>query len=79
MSLAKKSNEVYKMINELKTLYIRAFIDEDALKSMNPNNLELVQKSLKLVDLTNDLINEQMNAIDEINNKLDKLLEKQKD
>lgn len=79
MKLAEKSNEVFKEINEVKELYIREFIDEDELKSMNHQEFELVQKILKTIDLSMDLMHEEMKTIDEINSKLDKLLAKQKD
>lgn len=79
MSLAKKSNEVFESINELKALCIKEAIDENALKCMDPHKLEMIQMLLKIVNLTNDLMNEEMKAIDEINNKLDKLLAGQKD
>lgn len=79
MSLVVKSDEVFKEINEVKKLYIREFIDEDELKSMDHQEFELVQKMLKIIDLTMDLAHEEMKAIDEIDSKLDKLLAKQKD
>lgn len=79
MSLVVKSNEVLNKIDEVKKLYIREFVDEDALKSMDHQQLELIQKSLKIMDLTMDLMREEMKTMDEINSKLDKLLAKQKD
>lgn len=79
MKLAEKSNEVFEEINEVKKLYIRELIDEDELKSMDYQEFELVQKMLKIIDLAMDLVHEEMKAIDEIDSKLDKLLEKQKD
>ena len=79
MKLAEKSNEIFEEINEVKKLYIREFIDEDELKNMNHHQFELVQKMLKIIDLSMDLAHEEMKAIDEINSKLDKLLAKQKD
>ena len=79
MKLAEKSNEVFEEINEVKKLYIREFIDEDELKSMDHQEFELVQKMLKIIDLSMDLVHEEMKAIDEIDSKLDKLLEKKKD
>lgn len=79
MKLAEKSNKVFEEINEVKKLYIRVFIDEDELKSMDHQEFELVQKMLKIIDLSIDLAHEEMKTIDEINSKLDKLLAKQKD
>ena len=79
MKLAEKSNEVFEEINEVKKLYIREFIDEDELKNMDHQEFELVQKMLKIIDLSMDLVHEEMKAIDEIDSKLDKLLEKKKD
>ena len=79
MKLAEKSNEVFEEINEVKKLYIREFIDGDELKSMDHQEFELVQKMLKIIDLSMDLVHEEMKAIDEIDSKLDKLLEKKKD
>ena len=79
MKLAEKSNEVFEEINEVKKLYIRELIDEDELKNMDHQEFELVQKMLKIIDLSMDLVHEEMKAIDEIDSKLDKLLEKKKD
>ena len=79
MKLAEKSNEFFEEINEVKKLYISEIIDEDELKSMDHQEFELVQKMLKIIDLSMDLVHEELKAIDEINSKVDKLLAKQKD
>lgn len=55
---------------------VKQMMDVNTVRCMTPENLALMQKSLTLLDESMEYIQQQAQAIDEINRKLDLLLEK---
>lgn len=75
MDLITVANEyemgVKSMSEELKKLFGEMVLEED----FDPEHLGLIQKLFGMVEMSNRLVVEQAKTIQEINNKLDKLLE----
>lgn len=67
------SKKLVKEINEIKKEYV-SLIDEDTILGMDSNTLSLVQRSIKLLDLSCDLYMEQAELMEGIDDKLNKLL-----
>ena len=72
--LADKMNKVVEGIDELKKVFMRQ-CTIDMLTSMNDEGLIAMKKCLELMDSSMDLAIEEARVMDEINAKLDKLLE----
>ena len=53
-----------------------AFRDSRAIEEMDHDTLDAMQAALKFLEASNELIEQQTKAIDEMNEKLDKLLAK---
>ena len=53
-----------------------AFRDSRAIEEMDHDTLDAMQAALKLLEASNEIIENQARVIDEINEKLDKLLVK---
>ena len=63
---------VEKMTEECKKLFGAMVLEED----FEPEHLELLQNMFGMLEVSNRLVRDQANTICEINEKLDKLLEK---
>ena len=55
---------------------VKQMMDVNTVRCMTPENLALMQKSLTLLDESMEYIQQQAHVIDDINYKLDLLLEK---
>lgn len=53
-----------------------AFRDSQAIEAMDHDTLDSIQATLKFLEASNELIENQARVIDEMNEKLDKLLAK---
>ena len=73
--LAEKTNKIIEEINGLKELMVKE-IGNDMLNGMDETEAVAMAKMFKLMNLTMDLAKEQAMAMDSINAKLDKLLER---
>ena len=62
---------VEKMTEEMKKLFGAMVIEEE----FEPEHLELLQKMFGMIEVSNRLVRDQAYTIQEINDKLDKLLE----
>lgn len=71
--LEKTAKEYVEVINELKKSISKPLGDVDVLSTMNSNSLEMLQLSLKLIDVSNELLVGMSKSMDDLHNKLDKL------
>lgn len=60
--------------NELKAICMKAMADESMLMSMDPESLTALQKTMKLLNTSLDYTLEHAEMMDQMNDKLDKLL-----
>lgn len=74
MTLVERTNKLVADIDEMMTIAKRD-MDFDSLKDMNGNEFELMKAAYRMIDEAKDLAVEQAKVLDEINQKLDRLLE----
>ena len=71
LDTAKKLNREFKKVCEL---YAKQVISADMLNSMTPEALAIMQRSIRLMNTSMEYIEQQAKTMDEINNKLNRLL-----
>ena len=72
--LLETSKKFENEVNELKVKFMKEY--GSGIMNMNETEFTLLKKCFELVDTTIKLTTEEADAIDEINNKLDRLLAK---
>ncbi len=63
-------------VNNVKELYFKTVCDEEMLKCMDADTLKLMQASMDVIDASLELTVKQAKTIEEVNNKLDVLVQK---
>ena len=63
-------------IDKIKANCIKAMFDSDMLMSMDGNTLEMMQESMNLIEISKDLMIAQATMMDDMNKKLDILVDK---
>lgn len=61
---------------EAKDAYMKLLLRDGAIEEMDHDTLDAIQSGLKFLEAANQLVEQQTKAIDEMNDKLDKLLAK---
>ena len=74
--LITKTKELVGEIKEVLNFCISKSMSIESLKYMGHDELEMVQKAANLMDLMEDYVIEEAKTLDEINEKLDRLLDK---
>lgn len=74
MTLVERTNKVVENIDKMMEIVERK-IDLNSLKCMDSDEFELTKLCLEMIDEAKDLAVEQAKVMDEINQKLDRLLE----
>lgn len=75
MLLSKKAKKINEGLTELVDLYIKNYANGSTFTDMSTDDFLVLQKSMKLMEDTMDLMVKEAEALDNINLKLDKLLE----
>ena len=76
MGIKEITNEIIKDIEDVKAILIEQISSEDVVMSMDPNAYRALQKSLKLINESCDLMNEYATILESQDKKLDMILEK---
>lgn len=73
----KEMYEQYLMeVDNFKKLFIKNITDGDSIMNMSLDELALMQSFMKIIDLANKCVSEQITQYAEMNNKLDVILRK---
>ena len=73
--LQNKTMEIIEMVDDITGAFMKKFAFEDFM-CMEPEDIILMKKCLAVMDSTKELVILQARTLDEINGKLDKLLER---
>lgn len=73
------TREFNKTVYEIKELTMRKMYDEDVLMYMDADTLRLTQLSATLIEVSGNLLSKQAEMIEEMNRKLDLLLESKRE
>lgn len=76
--MLKKTEEFVTEVNELKEIYLGLFMDGDMLMNMNPEILDLFQRTFRIMNIYCEMMLADAKLMHSIDRKLDRLLE-QKD
>lgn len=71
-----KTNQLIEEMEGIKKDVMHLMIENDCLSMMDEQSSKMLMRSEKVFDLSKELVSEQAELLDEINRKLDKLLEK---
>lgn len=63
-------------IDKIKAICIKVMFDSDMLMSMDGNTLEMMQESMNLIEINKDLMIAQATMMEDMNKKLDILVNK---
>lgn len=74
--LFEKANKLTEEAKKITEGIIKMGLNEDTIKHMDSNELEMIQASLRFFDACSEYQEAQAKAIDDMNRKLDKLLAK---
>lgn len=74
--LENKAKEMMETMDNVVNCYVEMLGGLDVIMEMDTKTFELMQNSLKLMDMSKEYQIAQAKQMDEINNKLDKLLNK---
>lgn len=75
IKLEKSATMLSYKLKEFVDVCIGKMADANTVRRMNADDLEMMQRSMNLMDDALKYMNQQARAIDEINSKLDRLLE----
>lgn len=76
MGIKEITNEIIKDIEDVKAILIEQICSEDIFMNMDPNTCRALQKSLKLINESCDLMKEYATILESQDKKLDMILEK---
>ena len=76
MSMIDKFYMLMEEANEIKAMLFKQIGKESVVRDMSTEEFELLKHALKVVDYAMDMSEEQIKAMERIEKKLDKLLEK---
>ena len=74
--LERRAIELKEEVNKLKTICLEEFVNNDSIESVDERGFKGLKSTLKLVNLSMEFMQEEARMIDEMNKKLDKILEK---
>ena len=77
-NIMNKLEDYTKGVRELKKKLLALSMNEDSIKQMRSSEFELMQETLKMIDTSIELTSGQIKMLVSIDEKLDKLLEKNK-
>ena len=77
--MVKEVNEFVEEVNELMTFCVKEIVDPDMFEYMNETTIEMYKRTIKLFKKSTDLLLEQARLMDQMNGKLDLLLERSKE
>lgn len=75
-SMTKITNEIINEVKEVKAILLRQVCNEEVLLSTEPDQIVALQKSLKLLDDSCELMSEYVKLLESQDRKLDLLLER---
>lgn len=74
--MLEKAKNLYDEAMGLKRLCIKLMVDDDMLQNIDAERFEFITKIMNLVDTSMELVVEQTKLFDEMDKKLDRLIEK---
>lgn len=76
MEMKRITNEIIAEIEEIKEIFLKAMAKGDMFTDMEPEGFIALQKCLKLIDKSSELMKEYVEVLESQDNKLDKILVK---
>ena len=74
--MLENTRKIIEEIDKIKAICIKAMCDSDMLMSMDGNTLEMLQESMNLIEISKDLMIAQATMMEDMNKKLDILVNK---
>ena len=74
--MLENTRKMIEEIDKIKAICIKEMCDPDVLMCMNGNTLEMLQESMKLIEISKDLMITQATMMEDMNKKLDILVDK---
>lgn len=75
-TLTSATSKVVKEAEELIKQYMKVAVDNDVMEYVDDTTMDIIKSGMKFFKSSTDLIMQQAKAIDEMNDKLDRLLAK---
>ena len=76
MEMKRITNEIIAEIDEIKEIFLKEMAKGDMFTDMEPEGFIAIQKCLKLIDKSSELMKEYVEVLESQDNKLDKILVK---
>lgn len=76
MEMKRITNEIIAEIEEIKEIFLKEMAKGDMFTDMEPEEFIAIQKCLKLIDKSSELMKEYVEVLESQDNKLDKILVK---
>ena len=76
MEMKRITNEIIAEIEEIKEIFLKEMAKGDTFTDMEPEGIIVIQKCLKLIDKSSELMKEYVEVLDSQDYKLDKILVK---
>lgn len=74
--MLENTRKIIEEIDKIKAICIKEMCDPDVLMCMNGNTLEMMQESMNLIEISKDLMIAQATMMEDMNKKLDVLVNK---
>ena len=74
--MLENTRKIIEEIDKIKAIGIKEMCNPDVLMYMNGNTLEMMQESMNLIEISKDLIIAQATMMEDMNKKLDILVDK---
>ena len=74
--MLENTRKIIEEIDKIKAICIKEMCDPDVFMYMNGNTLEMMQESMNLIEISKDLMIAQATMMEDMNKKLDILVDK---